>query len=177
MSVPSSCAFCINIAQVVQSDLSQIGITLDINVVQSSTYYASYGSYSSSLQSAAQIGHLSLLAVNWAPATITPADYWVTFVSNQSLYGNSAIYYNPTVQACVDAFTATSDITSIQSLCTKAQAQIYNDAPYAWMGVSGLWYSGGSFVWQKDVIRSFNFDPLWSGQDTAPLFNTVTFGG
>jgi ABC-type transport system substrate-binding protein len=115
--------------------------------------------------------------MNWAPNALTPADNWVTFVSNQSIYGNSAIYYNPTVQACVNAFTATSDVTSIQSLCTKAQAQLYNDAPYAWLGVSGLWYGGGSFVWQKGAVRSFYFDPIWSGGNTAPLFNTITFVG
>jgi len=96
-------------------------------------------------------------------------------VSNQSFLGNYAIYSNPTVQACVNGFTSSSNVTYIQVLCTKGQAQIYNDAPYAWFGVNRLWYVDGSLVWQKSVVQNFYVDQVWSGQDLAPMFNTVTF--
>src|SRR5207244_5385327 len=139
----SGCQWCSTLAQIVQSDLSDIGLSVNIVVVQSSLYFSVYGSYSANVQNADQIGQLSLLGgTTWAPAALTPADYWLSFVSNRSLYGNWAVYYHPKVQACVDSFTSSIDVTYIQSLCKQAQAQIYNDAPYAWLGVAGLWYSG-----------------------------------
>jgi hypothetical protein len=56
-----------------------------------------------------------------------------------------------------------------------AQAQIYNDAPYAWLGVMKLWDVGGSVVWDKSLINNFYMDPTFSGANTIPVFNTVTF--
>jgi ABC-type transport system substrate-binding protein len=170
----SGCQWCSTLAQIVQSDLSDIGLSINIVVVQSSLYFSVYGSYSSNVQNADQIGQLSLLGgTTWAPAALTPADYWLSFVSNRSLYGNWAVYYHPTVQACADSFTSSIDVTYIQSLCKQAQAQIYNDAPYAWLGVARLWYAGGSLVWQKSMIKSFYVEQLWAGESTAPLFNTI----
>jgi ABC-type transport system substrate-binding protein len=99
-------------------------------------------------------------------------------VSNQSFWGNWAVYSNPVVQKCVDAFTQTSNTSAIQKLCTAAQKQIYDDAPYAWMGVFGLWLPpGGSTVWNKNVVKGFLLDPTWGGQSSVPFFNTVTFTG
>lgn len=72
------------------------------------------------------------------PATLSPADYWLTFVSNQSSYGNWAIYSNPTIVNAALAFTQSSNVTYIQSLVAQAQKQVYDDAPYAWFGVTGI---------------------------------------
>ncbi len=175
-STISGCSFCIAIATIVQGDLAQIGITVQIVATSVSNQQAPYGYYPTEVQNANQIAPLSLLGTgDWAPATLTPADYWVSFVSNQSFLGNYAIYSNPTVQACVNEFTSTSNITQIQALCTPAQAQIYNDAPYAWLGINRLWYVDGSLVWQKSVVQNFYVDQVWSGQDLAPMFNTMTF--
>jgi len=176
MNIASSCSFCTNLAEAIQSDLSVVGITVQINVQGPTEFYTPYGSYSSEIPVASQIGNLVAYFGSWAPGTLTPADYWETFVSNESLIGNTAIYYNPTVQAAVNAFTTSTNVTYIQGLVEKAQAQIYQDAPYAWLGVPKLWYSDGSLVWQKGVISGFDVDPVWSGMDTAPIFNTVTFG-
>lgn len=173
MNVLSGCDFCVNLAQAVQSDLGDIGITVNINVQGASLFYDPYGSYSYELTTASQIGNLVEYFGSWAPGTLTPADYWLTFVSNQSLTGNSAIYSNPTVEAAVNAFLTSQNTTYIQSLVSAAQQQIYDDAPYAWLGVSTLWVSSGSLVWQKSVISSFLVDPVWSGADTIPIFNTV----
>jgi peptide/nickel transport system substrate-binding protein len=175
-STIASCSFCLAIAQIVQGDLSQIGLNVQIEATAVSNQQAPYGYFGTEVQNANQIAPLSLLGTgDWAPATLTPADYWVSFVSNQSFLGNYALYTNPTVQACVNSFTSTSNITQIQALCTPAQKQIYNDAPYAWLGVNKLWYVDGSLVWQKSVVKSFYVDQVWSGQDLAPMFNTVTF--
>ena len=173
----AGCTYCETIAEIVQADLAQIGITVNIIVLSSSDYWSPYGSYSTNVQNAQQIGQLSLLGGEvWAPGADTPADDWVSFVSNVSSWGNWAGYTNPNVQACVNAFTSLSNESEVQALCTVAQAQIYNDAPYAWFGWAKLWYNSGSLVWQTGVIKSFYLDPFWGGMDTMPLINTVTFG-
>jgi len=180
LRVESGCPLCINAAQVMQSDLAMIGINVNIQVIQPSLYNAQLGSYQTNVANAAQLGQLEFVnsGFGWAPATVTPTDYWVTFVSNQSVWGNYAAYYNPTVQTAINAFfTNSSNPAYLQSLVTAAQAQIYKDAPYAWLGTFGLWLPwGGSIVWKTGVINSFQVDPVWDGQATEPIFNTVTFG-
>jgi hypothetical protein len=63
----------------------------------------------------------------------------------------------------------------VQSLISKAQEQIYNDAPYAWIGVLRTQYLGATIVAQKNMINSYYVDPVWTGEDSVPIFNTVTF--
>jgi ABC-type transport system substrate-binding protein len=173
----STCLYCIAMATIVQADLSQIGITVNIQVLGSTAYYTPYGTYSTNVADANSIGQLSVLGGSiWAPAALTPADYWIGFVNNGSLWGNWAGYAHPTVQKCVNAFTSSSDVSQIKQLCTAAQQQIYNDAPYAWIGTPGLWYDSGSLVWQKGVVKHFFLDPDWNGMTTTPIINTVTFG-
>ncbi|MGA3407101.1 MAG: hypothetical protein ABSD49_15335 [Candidatus Bathyarchaeia archaeon] len=122
------------------------------------------------------MGQLNNIGGNWvSPLSLTPADYWLGFVSNTSVFNNFAVYYNPVVQKAVDAFTTSGNITYIQSLLKVAQAQVYNDAPYAWLGANRLWNIDGSLVWDKSVVKSFYLDPLWAGNNEAPLFNTVTW--
>jgi peptide/nickel transport system substrate-binding protein len=173
----SSCVYCSEIGQIVQADLANIGITVNVEELESSAYYAPYGTYSTNVKNSNQMGQMSILGGEvWAPAALTPADYWIGFVNNASLWGNWAGYANPTVQACVNSFTSSSNVSNIQSLCKAAQGQIYNDAPYAWVGFPKLWYASGSFVWQTGVVKNFYLDPVWNGMTTTPIFNTVTFG-
>ncbi len=176
-TIVSGCELCTDLAQIVASDLSQIGINVNIESQLGSVYEDPYGSYTTNVQDASQIGQLSILggATLWSPDALTPADNWISFVSNSSLWGNWAAYSNPTVQACVDAFTTTSNTSEIVSLCTAAQQVIYDQAPYAWVAVNGLWLGDGSIVYNNKVVSGFYVDPLWSGDSTLPLFNTVTF--
>ena len=176
-TVPSGCAYCTLIAEVAQSNLQQINITTNIQVQDSGAYVSVYGNYATNLADAQQIGQLSIAwGTEWSPNAMTPADYWVTFVSNRSAFGNWAIYSNPTVEAGINAFLDSSNVTYIQSMVARAQAQVYKDAPYAWLGTSRLWDVAGSIAWQKGVVSGFYMDPVWGGQTTAPVFNTVTFG-
>ena len=100
----------------------------------------------------------------------------MTFVNNGSVWGNYPAYSNPIVQKCVDSFTSTTNATLIKSLCAAAQQQIQNDAPYAWIGTFKLWLPpGGSLVWNHNVVKGFLVDPVWNGESTAAIFNTVTF--
>ena len=178
-NVQAGCESCTNVAEVIQSDLSSINMTVDIHVISTAQYYSPFGSYQTNLQNAQQIGQLAFVnsGFGWSPATLTPADYWVTFVNNASIWGNWPAYSHPTVQKCVNAFTSTSDVSAIQSLCTAAQKQIFDDAPYAWIGLFKLWLPpGGSLVWDHNTVKGFLVDPVWNGQNTGPVFNTVTFG-
>jgi peptide/nickel transport system substrate-binding protein len=173
----SVCAFCTNVAQVVQSDLANLGITVNIELVSGNTWASSYGPYSYNVAHANQTGQITLLGGgDWAPSAQTPADDWVSFVSNESAWGNFAGYYQPDVQACVNAMTTNNNLTYIQGLCKIAQGQIYNDAPYGWLGWAKLFDLAGSIVWQTGVVKSFYTDPVWGGMTTMPLINTVTFG-
>jgi ABC-type transport system substrate-binding protein len=177
--VVAGCPLCTNAAQVVQGNLADLGINVNVIVQTNGPFYSVLGSYASELANPDPIGQLAFVnsGFGWGPATLTPADYWVSFVSGKSTWGNYAIYYDPTVQKCVDSFTNGSDQTTIQSACRDAQAKLYDDAPYAWVGTFGLWEpSGGSIVWKNGVVTGFYTDPVWTGMCTAPLLNTVTFG-
>ena len=179
-TIISDCEFCLLTAQVVQADLAAINITVNINVLTAGQYVSEYFlPYSGMLQNAKSLGQLTIIggAGEWAPSALTPADNYVNWISNTSLNGDQAIYYNPVVQQCVNAFfNSASNSSNIVALCTKAQTQVYNDAPYAWLGTAGLWWADGSLVWKNGVIKSMQLDPYFTGWDTIPFFNTVTFG-
>ena len=173
----AGCVLCVNTAQVVQGDLAQIGITVNIKVITTGAFYSCCaGSYEQNVQNAAQMGQIGLVGGSLiAPYSLTPASYWDFFVSNSSVDTNQAAYYNPIVQACVNGFTTISNITLLQNTCKAAQMQIYNDAPYYWVGQMKLFTGDGSIVWQKNTIKSFYVDPLFSALSDQPLLNTVTF--
>jgi peptide/nickel transport system substrate-binding protein len=179
-TIISACEFCLVTAQVVQADLAALNITVNIRVLTAGQYVTQYFlPYSGMLQNAQSLGQLTIIggAGEWAPSALTPADNYVNWISNTSLNGDQAIYYNPVVQRCVSAFfNSGSNTSNIQALCAKAQTQIYNDAPYAWLGTVGLWWADGSLVWKNGVIKSMYLDPYFTGWDTIPFFNTVTFG-
>lgn len=178
--VSAGCTQCIATAQIVQADLEQIGIIVTVMVTPMSQYMLPYvagiSSYQAELEVAQQISHFQWFGTaTWAPGAPTPADAWVLFVSSEAVYGNNAIYGNPVVQKCVDAWTSTADVAVIKDLCTKAQAQLYDDAPYIWLGATKLAFGSGSIAWQKNVVKSLLIDPVFIGASTSPIFNTVTF--
>ncbi|MDH2900166.1 MAG: ABC transporter substrate-binding protein [archaeon] len=178
MIVWSGCNTCENAAQVIQSDLKQIGITVNLQVETESDAMSVLGNYQTNVANAQQIGQLTFIdsGGGWGPTALTPADDWQSFVSNTSTWGNQAAYYNPIVQSCVNGFFSADSTSTLQSLCTAAQKQIYNDAPYAWIGVSRAWLpEGGSTVYNKNVISGFLLDPTWTGQSSIPFINTITF--
>jgi len=177
--VEAGCNFCVSAAEIIQGDLAQIGLNINIEVTPSSEYtlpYVAAGSYASALTVAQQVAQMTWFgSETWAPDEPTPADSWILFVSNQSVAGNYAIYSNPTVQQCVNSWTDGASNSTLISLCTAAQKQIYNDAPYVWLGTIKLPLGGGSVVWDKNVVASAYLDPLFTGQTETVIFNTVTF--
>ena len=178
--VVQGCDYCNTAAQIVQSDLQQLGLTVNIIVTPSTQYtYPNTGgtqSYTQSLGAASTISQLTWFGTGtFAPAADTPADSWLLFVNNATSSNNWAIYSNPTVQKCVNGFTTISDATQLISLCTTAYTQVYNDAPYIWLGTIKPFFGAGSLVWQKSVVSGFYVDPVFSGQSSTAVFNTVTF--
>lgn len=172
------CQTCEDLAQIVQADLGQIGISVTINVQTFSNWLAPYGNYQTNVANAAQEGQLSLVdgGSAWAPYTLTPADQWLVFVNCNSTWGNFAGYCNPVVQKAVDAFESTTNQTLIESLVAQAQKQVWNDAPYVWVGIVTLYEPlGGSLVYNKNIITGFLTDPIWTSWNNDPIFNTVTF--
>ena len=178
--VVQGCDYCDATAQIVQSDLAQIGLKVNILVTPSTQYVcpliAGSCSYSSALSTAAQASQLSWFGTGtYAPAADTPADAWLLFVNNATSSNDWAIYANPTVQKCVNGFTSISDTTQLVNLCTAAYTQVYNDAPYVWLGSIKPFFGSGSLVWEKSVVNNFYVDPVFSGQSSTAIFNTVTF--
>jgi len=178
--VVQGCDYCNTAAQIVQSDLAQIGLKVNIEVTPSTQYaYPNTGgtqSYTQSLSAAQTISQLTWFGTGtFAPAADTPADAWLLFVNNATSSNNWAIYSNPTVQKCVNGFTSISDTTQLVNLCTAAYTQVYNDAPYIWLGTIKPFFGAGSLVWQKSVVNNFYVDPVFSGQSSTVIFNTVTF--
>ncbi len=180
LNILTGCISCVNVAQVIQGDLAQIGINVQINVQNPTLYYSTYtGTYQEAVQDPIANGQLTLIlgGNGWAPNLYTPLDAWVTFVSNTSLSGNWAGYNNPIVQNCISEFTSTTNISAVQAACEQAQQQIYNDAPYGWLGVIHPWLpAGGSIVWKTGAIKSFLVDPTFTGDLVEPILNTVIPG-
>jgi ABC-type transport system substrate-binding protein len=178
--VVSGCTYCISTAQIVQGDLGQLGIPVNVEVTESSQfnlpYISGYGSYTQALADANQSAQLQWFGLStFAPDAPTPADAWILFGNYNTPVNDYAVYANPTVQKCVNAWEDTSNASQIVQLCTAAQLQYYNDAPYIWLGSSTLVFGAGSVCYDKDVIKGFLLDPIFTGQTTSAIFNTVTF--
>jgi len=178
--VVQGCDYCDSTAQIVQSDLSQIGLKVNIIVTPSAQYACPLTggtcAYTQAVGTANETSQLTWFGTGtFAPAADTPADAWLLFVNNATASNNWAIYSNPTVQQCVDGFTTISNTTQLINICTKAYTQVYNDAPYIWLGTIKPFFGSGSLVWQKSVVNSFYVDPVFSGQSSTAIFNTVTF--
>jgi peptide/nickel transport system substrate-binding protein len=178
--VVNGCGYCIDTGQIIQNDLAAIGLSVEIIVTPSSQYGCPLTggtcSYSTALADANTISQMSWFGTGtFAPAAATPADNWLLTVSNVTSSNNWAIYANPTVQKCVNAWTTVSDTTQLINLCTAAQLQAYNDAPYIWLGTIKPFFGAGSVVWDKGTVANFYVDPVYSGQSSTAMFNTVSF--
>jgi ABC-type transport system substrate-binding protein len=178
--VVAGCSYCELTAEIVQADLAQIGITANIEVTEPSQYSCPYTggtcSYATALSDAQTVAHITWFGTGtFAPAAPTPADNWLLSVNNQTASNNWAIYSNPVVQKCVNDWTNGASNSTLISDCTTAQKQVYNDAPYAWLGTLKLVFGAGSLVWNKNVVKSMLLDPVYTGQSSTAIFNTIQF--
>jgi len=176
--VVAGCGVCISGAQVIQSDLANIGLTVNVNVIPPSElgfpYVAGYGPYSQSLNYSQQEAHFTWMGYpSYAPNAPTPADAWLAFLQTEGVGADYANYGNNVTQACVNAWTSTNNQTQLLNLCTAAYKQIYNDAPYIWLGTPKLAFASGSLAYDRSAVASFLMDPSFTGESTTAILNTV----
>lgn len=161
-------------AEIIQSDLAQIGIQTNIVVEETSQYYTYFGPYAYELQNAQKVPDITFDgSVPYAPDFMTPIDYWSFFVTNYTLFGNYAIYSDPIVNTNVAFMFHSDNTTAILQHLAVAQQQIMNDAPYAWLFDAQLPLASGSYAYNKHVIGGFLADPNLEGVDTDPILNTI----
>jgi peptide/nickel transport system substrate-binding protein len=162
-------------AEIIQQDLAQIGITVNIQVVPDSVFYSPFGSYQTNLQDASQIPPLSFNAVDgYAPDYLAPTDFWTSFVTNMSPWGNWGAYNNPTVDSAVLFMDHSNNLSAIMQKLTVAQGVIYNQAPYDWLFAAQLPLIDGSYAYNKQTISGFYMDPNLVGVTDLPILNTIT---
>jgi ABC-type transport system substrate-binding protein len=118
-------------AQVMQGELTQIGITLTINVVPYAQCQTYQGAYSFNLKlNTSSSYNIELPGCGpWGPSELTPADAFTDFTSNRSTLGNTAIYSNPIVENGINAFFNSQNTSYIQSVMKQAEVQFYKGAP------------------------------------------------
>jgi len=161
-------------AELIQAELSQIGISTNIVVEVASQYYSYFGTYAYELQNAKNIPTITFDgSVPYAPDFMTPIDYWSFFVTNYTLFGNYAIYSNSIVNTNVAYMFSSNNQTAILQHLAVAQQQIMKDAPYAWLYDAQLPLAAGSYAYNKHVIGGFLADPNLEGVDTPPILNTI----
>jgi len=176
IQVQNSCGkACIGEAEIVQADLGQIGLAVNIQVLTFGQWCTDMCQpYATEITDPQNIA--GICAYCWQTTlALTPVDEWITPVGATSPVGNEAIYTNPGVQACLNAFEDGNTTAQIQAACGAAQKQIYNDVPYVWLGTNGLYDQAGTVVWKNSVVKGMYGDPLYAGFSSDPLFNTVTF--
>ncbi len=116
-------------AQLVANDLSAIDIPVNVIVTTPSQYAPPYvagaGTYQEEVNESQTIANIMWFGTaTFAPDEPTPADSWLTWVSNETSANNYAIYSNPIVQTCVNDLTNGSPASTITTACTAAQAQV-----------------------------------------------------
>jgi len=171
--VVAGCGVCNSGAQVIQSDLGAIGLTVNVEVIPPSElgfpYVAGYGPYSTSLNYTQTEAHFTWMGYpSYAPNAPTPADAWLAFLQTKGVGANYANYYTAQSQKCVDDWTSTNNQTQLLSDCTIAYKQIYDDAPYIWLASPKLAFASGSLAYSKSAIKSLLMDPSFTGESTGP---------
>jgi ABC-type transport system substrate-binding protein len=164
------------IMQIIQSQLSaNLGITVQI---QESSYPAWDAIYSKGAAAIAanDTGYPDMTFQGMptqGASEFSPADNWVTWTTYT--FSDYANWETNNTVALVNAMDNSNNQTQILALMKAAQADVYNDAPYIWIGVIEYPYGDGSDAWQKSVISNAYFDPFWGTANTMVVLNTVTF--
>ena len=177
ISMPAGFTVMTNIATIIQSMLStNLGITLNIQTYSYQTWITPYNNgYAYLVANPDQVAQITFEgAPSYGQVENTPVDNWATFTTSAG-FNLAAWQTNATVALTAALQGGSANQTYIMQLAKQAQADVYNQAPYIWIGVFQLVLGDGSVAYQKSVINSFYFDPMWSGATVPPIFNTVTF--
>jgi len=176
LSMPSGFTVMDGIAQIFQSQLSaNLGINVQLQVYSYSNWIAPYNG--ATITNKSTVTSLADITFEGAPSygqvENVPADNWITFVTYHGF--NLAFWQTNATNDLANALTSSNNQTLIHSLLAQAQSDVYNQAPYMWIGIFQLPLGDGSYAYKHSVISGFYYDPMWSGANTAPIFNTITF--
>jgi ABC-type transport system substrate-binding protein len=161
-------------AEIIQQNLADVGIQINLNVIANVAFFTPFGSYQTNLQNKDSIWQLAFDdPTAWAPDYMAPTDYWTSFVTTFSVYGNYAIYNNTAVDNDVAYMFTHTDQAGIISRLIDAQQRVYNDAPVAWLFATHLPIVDGSYVYKKSVIGGFFLEPNMNGNSDIPILNTI----
>ncbi|MDA4130685.1 MAG: ABC transporter substrate-binding protein [Thaumarchaeota archaeon] len=175
-SMPSAISSVQSVAQLVQSDLgSNLGLTVNIEVQSYPAYIAPYNQ--GFPYNAAHPNNTAMMTIeggqDYGQVDLAAPDNWITFTS--PLGFDLALWNTTQANQLVNLFDSTTNITEIQSVMAQVQQQVHDQAPYIWLGTFSLLVGDGSIAWKSAVVSHIFVDQAWSGANTAPLFNTVTF--
>jgi peptide/nickel transport system substrate-binding protein len=175
-SMPSAISSVQSVAQLVQSDLSSnLGLTVNIEVQSYPAYIAPYNQGFS--YNAAHPNNTAMMTIeggqDYGQVDLAAPDNWITFTTP---FGFDLALWNTTqANQLSNLFDSTTNITQIVSVMGQVQQQVHDQAPYIWLGTFSLLVGDGSIAWKSAVVNHIYVDQAWSGANTAPLFNTVTF--
>jgi peptide/nickel transport system substrate-binding protein len=164
-------------AEVIQANLAVIGITVNIQVMQTLAFESNIDAVAYSASLANPSGHPDLTFdtyAGYAPDFISPADFFTSFVSQYSIYSNYAIYDDPAIDTAINLVTQTTNQSQLLQAFTVAQQKVYNAAPYAWLFVAQLPLIDGTDVYNTKVVSNFYMDPNLFGVSDIPVINTVS---
>ncbi|HYB02908.1 MAG TPA: hypothetical protein VED17_00510, partial [Nitrososphaerales archaeon] len=164
-------------AEIIQANLAAIGITVNIELMQTTTFEADIDASTYNQSLANPSGHPDMTFdtyAGYAPDFISPADFFTSFVSAYSIYSNYAIYDDPAVDYAINLVTQTTNQTALLQAFTAAQRDVYNAAPYAWLFVAQLPLIDGTDVFNVKLVSNFYMDPNLFGVSDIPILNTVT---
>jgi peptide/nickel transport system substrate-binding protein len=164
------------VMQIIQSQLStNLGINVQIDEVSYTAWEAIYSKGASYIASH-DTGYPDMTFQGMptqGASELSPIDNWVTWTTYLfSDYGNFET--NNTV-ALVNLMDSSNNQTAILSLMKAAQADVYNLAPFIWIGAIEYPFGDGSVVWQKSVVSNLYYEPFFGTANTAPPVNTITF--
>ena len=178
--VVQGCDYCNSAAQIVALDLAKIGLTVNIIITPASEYalpnIAGTGSYTQALNASQSVAQLSWFGTGtFAPAADTPADNWLLSSNNN------------------DGIQQLGDILEPGRPGVRRRVHLhlehFADSRPLYQGpgpgvqrrpVHLAWHDQALLRSRLDRVEqpgreNFYVDPVYSGQSSTVIFNTVTF--
>lgn len=134
----------INMSEIIQNQLKEIGINVEVKVFEWSTYYE-----------ALKNGEIDMYLVGWTMSAPDP-DFGLFPLFHTSNMGtnNFSFYSNEDVDAMLEQGRLLEDGTERQQLYYDIQAKIYEESPWVFL------YNGEETVGLKAGIEGFRPSPL-----------------
>lgn len=150
------------VAQVVQADLAQVGITVNLKGLTFSQLIGT--DYSTPGNSTA---HPSLQWVSITGSPIPSGTALPLFTTGN--YANIGDYSNPTVDKLLNEASTTNNLTLAASLYNQASNIVYNSYSYYWLGNIKDFFPAQFFVFAGNV-RGYYYQSAFSELDFSTVY-------